>query len=159
MGPCIVNILQYISHKMQLLDSLFISGKCSTCFGWYLHPSPGAHITVSTASGICHTGDRWKYHLKHVEQSPDINKLCKVACFLDIYWNIFQFSDSDFFNFSFWFDENSFITVYLLRLGLQFNINIIMFDHFEARRYYSLLLEKCLLLLMLFHSKEIWHSK
>jgi hypothetical protein len=37
------------------LHSLFISGNCSTCFGWYFHPSPGAHTTVSTASGICHT--------------------------------------------------------------------------------------------------------
>jgi len=32
--------------------SLFISGNCSTCFGWYLHPSPGDHNTVSTVSGI-----------------------------------------------------------------------------------------------------------
>jgi len=32
-----------------------LSGNCSTCFGWYLHPSSGAQITVSTASGICHT--------------------------------------------------------------------------------------------------------
>ena len=30
-------------------------GNCSTCFGWYLHPSSGAHTTVSTASGVCHT--------------------------------------------------------------------------------------------------------
>jgi hypothetical protein len=37
------------------LHSLFISGNCSTCFGWYLHPSSWAHTTVSTASGICHT--------------------------------------------------------------------------------------------------------
>jgi hypothetical protein len=37
------------------LHSLFRSGNCSTCFGWYFHPSPGAHSTVSTASGICHT--------------------------------------------------------------------------------------------------------
>ena len=37
------------------LHSLFISGNCSTCFGWYLHLSSGAHTTVSTASGICHT--------------------------------------------------------------------------------------------------------
>jgi hypothetical protein len=35
--------------------SLFISGNCSTCFGWYFHPSSGVHSTVSTASGICHT--------------------------------------------------------------------------------------------------------
>src|SRR5215475_13887992 len=101
------------------LHSLFISGNCSTCFGWYFHPSSGAHTTVSTASGICHnvtaicryrgrvgTGlsvlwvayathstlkpdavdtvvcsldDGWKYHPKHVEQFPDINKLCNLA--------------------------------------------------------------------------------
>jgi hypothetical protein len=30
----------------------FISVNCCTCFGRYLHPSSGAHITVSTASGI-----------------------------------------------------------------------------------------------------------
>jgi hypothetical protein len=35
--------------------SLFISGNCSTCFGWYFHPSSGAHTTASTASVICHT--------------------------------------------------------------------------------------------------------
>jgi hypothetical protein len=29
------------------LHSLFISGNCCTYFGWYLHPSPGAHTTVS----------------------------------------------------------------------------------------------------------------
>jgi hypothetical protein len=32
-----------------------LSGNCSTCFGWYLQPSSGAHTPVSTASGICHT--------------------------------------------------------------------------------------------------------
>jgi hypothetical protein len=32
--------------------SLFMSVNCSTCFGWYLQPSSGTHITVSTASGI-----------------------------------------------------------------------------------------------------------
>src|SRR5215475_2443172 len=37
------------------LHSLFLSGNCSTCFEWYFHPSSGAHTTVSTASGICHT--------------------------------------------------------------------------------------------------------
>ena len=34
---------------------LFISVNRSTCFGWYLHPSPGAHVTVSTASDISKT--------------------------------------------------------------------------------------------------------
>jgi hypothetical protein len=37
------------------LHSLFITGKCSTCFGWYHHPSLGAQTTVSTASGVFHT--------------------------------------------------------------------------------------------------------
>ena len=86
-----------------MLHCLFISGNCSTCFGWYFHPSSEAHTTVSTASDICHTvtaicryrgrvgtglsvlwvayapDDGWKYHPKHVEQFPDINKLCNVA--------------------------------------------------------------------------------
>ena len=30
-----------------------LSVNCSTCFGWSLHPSSGAQITVSTASGTC----------------------------------------------------------------------------------------------------------
>ena len=37
------------------LGPLFISGNCSTCFGWYHHPSSGSQTTVSTASGTCHT--------------------------------------------------------------------------------------------------------
>jgi len=37
------------------LHSLFVTKNCSTCFGWYHHPSSGAHTTVSKASGICHT--------------------------------------------------------------------------------------------------------
>jgi hypothetical protein len=36
------------------LHILFISGNCSTFFGWYFHPSSGAQTTVSAASGICH---------------------------------------------------------------------------------------------------------
>ena len=48
------NILIYIQLDATL-HSLFISGNCSTCFGWYHHPSSGAQTTVSTASGICHT--------------------------------------------------------------------------------------------------------
>jgi len=49
--------LKYIPIYIQqdaTLHSLFISGNCCTCFGWYFHPSTGAHTTVSTASGICH---------------------------------------------------------------------------------------------------------
>jgi len=49
---------KYISIHIQqdaTLHSLFIPGNCSTCFGWYYHPSSGPQTTVSTASGICHT--------------------------------------------------------------------------------------------------------
>ena len=34
------------------VTQFILSGNCSTCFGWYLHPSSGAQTTVSTASGI-----------------------------------------------------------------------------------------------------------
>jgi len=126
----------YIQQDAKL-HSLFISGNCYTCFGWYFHPPSGAHTTVSTAFGICHTvtaicryrggvgtdlsvlwvayathstlkpvptlprqrqiavtmwqipdavdtvvcapDGGWKYHPKHVEQFPDINKLRNVA--------------------------------------------------------------------------------
>ena len=54
-GPCILSIFQYISNKMQRYTVYLYLETCSTCFGWYIHPSSGAHTTVSTASGICHT--------------------------------------------------------------------------------------------------------
>jgi hypothetical protein len=50
--------LKYIPIYTQqdaTLHNLFISGNCSTCFGWYFHQTSGAHTTVSTASGISHT--------------------------------------------------------------------------------------------------------
>jgi hypothetical protein len=53
-APKSIPIYSYIQHGATL-HSLFISGNCSTCFGWYFHLSSGAHTTVSTASGICDT--------------------------------------------------------------------------------------------------------
>jgi hypothetical protein len=44
--------MSIIFQKDATIYSLFISVNCCTCFAWYLHPSSGAHITVSTASGI-----------------------------------------------------------------------------------------------------------
>ena len=108
--PNSIPIYVYIQQDATL-HSLFISGNCSTCFGWYFHPSSGAHTTLSTASGICHTvtaicryrgrvgtglsvlwvapDDVWKYHRKHVEQFPDINKLCNIAsCWIYTYIGI-----------------------------------------------------------------------
>jgi len=49
--------VQWSAHRVICLNnyptwcklySLFISANRSTCFGWYLHPSSRAHITVST---------------------------------------------------------------------------------------------------------------
>jgi hypothetical protein len=37
------------------VTQFILSGNCTTCFGWYFHPSSGAHTNVSTASGIWHT--------------------------------------------------------------------------------------------------------
>jgi hypothetical protein len=103
------NVYGYVQHKYipiyiqqdATLHSLIISGNCSTCFEWYFQPSSGAHTTVSTISGICHTvwqipdtvdtvvcapDDGWKYHPKHLQQFPDIIKLCKVAsCCIYLY--------------------------------------------------------------------------
>jgi hypothetical protein len=60
-APNIIPIYKFI-QKDATLHSLFISGNCSTCFGWYFHPSSGKHTTVSTASGICHTVTAiWRY--------------------------------------------------------------------------------------------------
>jgi hypothetical protein len=44
--------MSIIVQRDATIYSLFISVNCSTCFGWYLHLSSGAHITVSTASVI-----------------------------------------------------------------------------------------------------------
>jgi hypothetical protein len=52
---CFVSIFQYISNKMQRYTVYLYLETALTCFGWYFHPSSGAHTTVSTASDICHT--------------------------------------------------------------------------------------------------------
>jgi len=41
--PTSCNVTQFILSK-----------NCSTCLGWYHHPSSGAQTAVSAASGICH---------------------------------------------------------------------------------------------------------
>jgi hypothetical protein len=53
-APNSIPIYSYIQRDATS-HSLFISGNCLTCFGWYFHPSSGAHTTASTVSGICHT--------------------------------------------------------------------------------------------------------
>ena len=78
--------IQIYIRQDATLHSLFISGNSSTCFRWYLHPSSGAHTTYlqhlaqvpdAVDTVVC-SDDGWRYHPKHVEQFPEINKLCNV---------------------------------------------------------------------------------
>jgi len=71
-----MNIFQYISNNMQrytvylyLETALHVSDGISTV--WQV---PDAVDTVVRAPD-----DGWRYRPKHVEQFPDINKLCNVA--------------------------------------------------------------------------------
>jgi len=53
---CILLTINTLCHGdvtfIQLLNLLkWYYVYCSTCFGWFLHPSSGTQITVSTASG------------------------------------------------------------------------------------------------------------
>jgi hypothetical protein len=64
-NPTICNVTQFI-----------ISRNCSTCFGWYLHPSSRAQTTVSTASGICHT----------VTATCRYTRCCRHSCFRFWWW-------------------------------------------------------------------------
>ena len=65
-SKCKIHIFSDIYvQKDALLHYLFVSLNCSTCFGWYLHPSSGAHTTVSTACDTCQTvTDRNKLRIK-----------------------------------------------------------------------------------------------
>jgi hypothetical protein len=58
MGPYIVSVFQYtcISIKMQRYTiCLYLETALHVSGGTYTHHQEGAHTTVSTASGICHT--------------------------------------------------------------------------------------------------------
>jgi hypothetical protein len=43
--------------------------------------SNGVVNTDAVDAVVCAPDDGWKYHPKHVEQFPDINKLCNVVSF------------------------------------------------------------------------------
>ena len=51
---CMESVSIIVKHDAKIY-SLFISVNCSTCFGWYIHPSSGAHNTVCTVSGTIET--------------------------------------------------------------------------------------------------------
>ena len=46
--------------------------------GGVRHPQH-TQIPDAVDTVVCAPDDGWKYHPKHVEQFPDINKLCNVA--------------------------------------------------------------------------------
>jgi hypothetical protein len=48
---------------------------CAPDDGW------NYHIPDAVDRVLCAPDDGWKYHPKHVEQFPDINKLCNVESF------------------------------------------------------------------------------
>jgi hypothetical protein len=82
-------ILIYIQQDATL-HSLIISGNCSTCFGWYLHPSSGAHTTIHSIWDLSHrycylplSWKIWKVAVT-VWQIPDA--VDTVACALDDGW-------------------------------------------------------------------------
>ena len=75
------------------LHSLFISGNCSTYFGWYLHPSSGAHTTVSTASGTCQTVTATSHYssISSTTAAGSSNGLtstrcCRYSCVCSWWW-------------------------------------------------------------------------
>jgi len=96
LGQCIVSIIQYTSNKMQrytvylyLETALHVSGGTSTHHHEHIQLYlrhlvfvtplllPTAPDAVNTV--VCAPDDGRRYHPKHVEPFPDINKLCNVA--------------------------------------------------------------------------------
>ena len=47
-----MKFMPIIVQEDATIYSLFISINRSTCFGWYLHPSSEAHVTVSTTRTV-----------------------------------------------------------------------------------------------------------
>jgi len=85
--------LQHLVFVTTLLLSAVIVEELEpvwVCCGWRTQIAvtvwqiPNAADTV-----VCAPNDGWKYHPKHVEQFPDINKLCNVAsCWIYEYTGI-----------------------------------------------------------------------
>jgi hypothetical protein len=65
---------------MQRYTLYYISVNCSTCFGWYLHPSSGANLTVITESGTGQTvSANFRYRGEVIPTSPRQRKLAKTV--------------------------------------------------------------------------------
>jgi hypothetical protein len=74
---CIQLYLQHLVFLTPLVLSNAIVEELEpvwVCCGWRMWQTPDAVDTV-----VCTPDDGWKYYPKHLEQFPDINKLCNVA--------------------------------------------------------------------------------
>jgi len=50
--PYIAEYMSIIIQNDETIYSLFVTANSSTCFGWYLHPLSGPHITACRVYGI-----------------------------------------------------------------------------------------------------------
>ena len=70
-----IHSIWYLSHRYCYLPLSWTSWNWFECaMGGVRHPQ---HTQTDTV--VCAPDDGWKYQPKHVEQFPDINKLCNVA--------------------------------------------------------------------------------
>ena len=82
------------SQQDPALHSLFISGNCCTCFGWYLHPSSGAQTTVSTAfftATVRYRGRRGTSSISSTiadgsSNGLTSNRCCRYSCVCSWWW-------------------------------------------------------------------------
>ena len=97
MIPCMVNIFQYISKKCNFTQFIYnwkllymfrvvpppIIRSAYNCIYsiWYLSHRYCWQIPDGVDTVVCTPDDGWRSHPRHVEQFPDINKLCKVASY------------------------------------------------------------------------------
>ena len=78
---------RHTAHHQEPKTALAASGfacveGCWTCSCWTLSASSNYtsnNLPDAVDTVVCAPDDGWKYHPKHVEQFPDINKLCNVA--------------------------------------------------------------------------------
>jgi hypothetical protein len=65
--------MQRYTVYLYLETALHVSGGIST------HHQEHIQLPDAVDTVVCAPGDGCKYHPKHVEQFPDINKLCNVS--------------------------------------------------------------------------------
>jgi hypothetical protein len=77
-----------LSHRYCYLPLSWRSWNCSWKSWIAAGSSNGVTNTRCCRYSLCAPDDGWRYYPKHVEQFPDINKLCKIS-FCWIYIGIF----------------------------------------------------------------------